>query len=103
MNFKHVLFQSSDSDSDSDSDGKDGSCSTLRKLLIQPNGSSKEEGSTGQMGSTPATTKTGKESGKKKPKLDTMDEVISSVIDHSCDKDDSKDNNQMVLKHFIRK
>ncbi|XP_069164923.1 lysine-specific demethylase 3A [Procambarus clarkii] len=86
--------ESSDSDSDSDSDEKEGNFSTLRKLLIQPNGNTKEESG--------ISTKPSKES-KKKPKLDTVDEIISSVIEHTSSKEDVKDNNQIVLKHFVRK
>ncbi|XP_045138451.1 lysine-specific demethylase 3A-A-like [Portunus trituberculatus] len=96
--------ESSDSDSDSDSDEKEGNFSTLRKLLIQPNGNTKEEPANAAAAAAAAAgARPAKESSKKRPKLDTVDEVISSVIDHSSDKDDSKDNNQVVLKHFIRK
>lgn len=91
--------QSSDSDSDSDSDDKEGNFSTLRELLIRPN--ARPNGGTKDENTPP--TKSSKETSKKKPKLDTVDEVISCVIDNTSDKEDTKDNDQMVLKHFVRK
>ncbi|XP_068210806.1 lysine-specific demethylase 3A [Palaemon carinicauda] len=90
--------ESSDSDSDSDSDDKEGNFSTLRELLIRPN--AKPNGTKDDTGGN---TKPSKDSTKKKPKLETVDDVISCVIEQNPDKDDAKDNNQVVLKHFIRK
>ncbi|XP_047477004.1 lysine-specific demethylase 3A-like isoform X4 [Penaeus chinensis] len=91
--------ESSDSDSDSDSDDKEGNFSTLRELLIRPN--ARPNGGTKDENTPP--TKSSKETSKKKPKLDTVDEVISCVIDNTSDKEDTKDNDPMVLKHFVRK
>ncbi|KAK7074250.1 Lysine-specific demethylase 3B [Halocaridina rubra] len=90
--------ESSDSDSDSDEDDKDGNFSTLRELLIRPN--AKPNGTKDESGGS---TKPSKDSSKKKPKLETVDDVISCVIEQSPDKETTKDNNQVVLKHFIRK
>ena len=97
----HFFFpsQSSDSDSDSDSDGKEGNFSTLRELLIRPN--AKPNGKDDAKGGKDAA------GGKKKNKIDTVDEVISSVIDSGAGEASEGEAKppveQIVLKHFVRK
>ncbi|OXU20831.1 hypothetical protein TSAR_013383, partial [Trichomalopsis sarcophagae] len=108
----------SDSDSDSDED-QDGAHSTLRELLIRtphkPNGSgsgpnspdtdsntaSGDATASGAQGNLNNVAKAGKKS-----KMDTLNEVISSVIEHSVKKgDDSgiEDVKSRELKHFVRR
>ncbi|XP_011264721.2 probable JmjC domain-containing histone demethylation protein 2C isoform X3 [Camponotus floridanus] len=107
----------SGSSSDSDED-REGNYSTLRELLIRP--SHKSNGSGGSRSNSPttnsgggvnATSATGNtatqnnvtKSGKKS-KMDTLDEVISSVIEHSVKKDISLgDAKPRVLKYFVRR
>ncbi|XP_046625209.1 probable JmjC domain-containing histone demethylation protein 2C isoform X2 [Neodiprion virginianus] len=109
--------EKNDSGSSSDSDeDRDGNYSTLRELLIRPshkpNGSGSRSNSptnnSGNSNVTNSTTlnnvvaKTGKKS-----KMDTLDEVISSVIEHSAKKErdsglvDEKASRE--LKHFVRR
>lgn len=88
------LANDSDSDSDSDREG----FSTLRELLIRPSHRSR---SNSPAVSSPKSTA-------KKSKMDTLDEVISSVIEHSVKKEDdescSKNETKAVeLKHFVRR
>ncbi|XP_015608899.1 lysine-specific demethylase 3B isoform X2 [Cephus cinctus] len=103
------------SSSDSDED-RDGNYSTLRELLIRPshkpNGSgSRSNSPTNNSGNSNSTTgnatqnnvaKTGKKS-----KMDTLDEVISSVIEHSVKKERESgldgDEKPRELKHFVRR
>merc|ERR1712106_932398 len=90
--------ESSDSDSDSSSDEK-GNFSTLRELLIRPNAKSNGNAKDGDGSGTKPT----KEGGKKKAKVDSLDDVISCVGATNGDKDEKKSENDMVLKHFVRK
>ncbi|XP_015112860.1 probable JmjC domain-containing histone demethylation protein 2C isoform X3 [Diachasma alloeum] len=103
----------SGSSSDSDED-RDGNYSTLRELLIRPshkpNGSgSRSNSPTNSPGNTNQTGNTSQNStikAGKKSKMDTLDEVISSVIEHSVKKEkDSIDNDDKPreLKHFVRR
>ncbi|XP_076625774.1 lysine demethylase 3 isoform X2 [Colletes latitarsis] len=102
------------SSSDSDED-RDGNYSTLRELLIRPSHKSNGNGSrsnspTNNSGSVNVTsgnnaannvTKSGKKS-----KMDTLDEVISSVIEHSVKKEREgglDDEKPRELKHFVRR
>lgn len=102
------------SSSDSDED-RDGNYSTLRELLIRPSHKSNGSGSRsnsptsnpGNVNVTPGNnaqnnvTKSGKKS-----KMDTLDEVISSVIEHSVKKereDELDDEKPRELKHFVRR
>ncbi|XP_036140897.1 lysine-specific demethylase 3A isoform X2 [Monomorium pharaonis] len=102
----------SGSSSDSDDD-REGNYSTLRELLIRP--SHKSNGSGGSRSNSPtnnsgggvnnATQNNVAKSGKKS-KMDTLDEVISSVIEHSVkkEKDSSLDDEKpRELKHFVRR
>lgn len=84
---------------DSSSDSEEGSYSTLRELLIRP--SHKPNGS---RASSPVSSNTGKSKKTVNSKVDTMDEVITSVIEDNTPK--SSENNTEVkceLKHFIRR
>ncbi|XP_051173080.1 probable JmjC domain-containing histone demethylation protein 2C isoform X3 [Leptopilina boulardi] len=110
----------SGSSSDSDED-RDGNYSTLRELLIRPNQSNKSNGS-GSRSNSPtnntnnsnsnsapnATVNNVSKSGKKS-KMDTLDEVISSVIEHSVKKEKEggggldNDEKPRELKHFVRR
>ena len=73
----------SSEDSESDSDNKDVGNSKLRSLLKRP--SKDDDGSA-----------------KKKPKLDTLDDVISVVMDGSENKGEDRLEQKIELKHFIR-
>lgn len=91
--------QKHSNDSDSDSDSDQGGFSTLRELLIRPSHRSR---SNSPAASSPKSTA-------KKSKMDTLDEVISSVIEHSVKKEEdescsSKSETKAVeLKHFVRR
>lgn len=91
-------------DDSSDSDGeKEGSFSTLRELLIRPS-----HKSNGSRATSPNTTNNSNNNGMTKPvkksRMDTLDEVISSVIEDTVQKDnDMMDVKQMELKHFVRR
>lgn len=109
----------SGSSSDSDED-REGNYSTLRELLIRP--SHKSNGSGGSRSNSPTTNSGGSvnttsaagnnapqnnvaKSGKKS-KMDTLDEVISSVIEHSVKKERGNgldDEKPRVLKYFVRR
>ncbi|KYM79539.1 Lysine-specific demethylase 3B [Atta colombica] len=101
----------SGSDSDSDDD-REGNYSTLRELLIRP--SHKSNGSGGSRSNSPTNNSSGvnntpqnnvAKSGKKS-KMDTLDEVISSVIEHSVKKEKDSgldDEKPRELKHFVRR
>ncbi|XP_024888225.1 probable JmjC domain-containing histone demethylation protein 2C isoform X3 [Temnothorax curvispinosus] len=100
-------------ESSSDSDDAD-NFSTLRELLIRP--SHKSNGSGGSRSNSPtnnsgggvnnATQNNVAKSGKKS-KMDTLDEVISSVIEHSVKKEKDSglvdDEKPRELKHFVRR
>ncbi|KAK0086395.1 hypothetical protein PV325_003271 [Microctonus aethiopoides] len=102
----------SGSSSDSDED-RDGNYSTLRELLIRPshkpNGSgSRSNSPTNNSNNTqvnnPPTNNVIKAS--KKSKMDTLDEVISSVIEHTVKKGHDgveTDDKSRELKHFVRR
>lgn len=103
----------SGSSSDSDDD-REGNYSTLRELLIRP--SHKSNGSGGSRSNSPTNNSGGgvnntsqnnvAKSGKKS-KMDTLDEVISSVIEHSVKKEKDSgvldDEKPRELKHFVRR
>lgn len=102
----------SSSDSDEDREGY----STLRELLIRPchksNGSgSRSNSPTNNSGNGNTTvgnnTQNNMSKSSKKSKMDTLDEVISSVIEHSVKKErDSSgvdDEKPRELKHFVRR
>lgn len=96
----------SGSDSDSDEDREEG-FSTLRELLV---GSSHKSNGNGSRSNSPANNASGAgnnvvKSGKKS-KMDTLDEVISSVIEHSVKKERESgldDEKPRELKHFVRR
>lgn len=107
----------SGSSSDSDED-REGNYSTLRELLIRPQ---KSNGSSGSRSNSPTTNSGGvnatsaagnnaaqnnvTKSGKKS-KMDTLDKVISSVIEHSVKKERDNgldDEKPRELKHFVRR
>uniref|UniRef100_A0A1B6BYT9 [histone H3]-dimethyl-L-lysine(9) demethylase n=1 Tax=Clastoptera arizonana TaxID=38151 RepID=A0A1B6BYT9_9HEMI len=94
--------EESGSSSDSDED-KDGNYSTLRELLIRP--SHKSNGSRAPSpGNNNSNSSTGPAKNLKKSQLDTLDEVISSVIEHSVPKDCGEvARSNPTLKHFIRR
>uniref|UniRef100_A0A0C9R3V8 [histone H3]-dimethyl-L-lysine(9) demethylase n=1 Tax=Fopius arisanus TaxID=64838 RepID=A0A0C9R3V8_9HYME len=102
----------SGSSSDSDED-RDGNYSTLRELLIRPshkpNGSGSRSNSptnTPTSQNQPGNTSQNSVKTGKKSKMDTLDEVISSVIEHSVKKEkDGIDNDDKPreLKHFVRR
>lgn len=88
----------------SDSDGeKEGNFSTLRELLIRP--SHKTNGS---RATSPSNTGNANNNGitksAKKSRMDTLDEVISSVIEDTVQKaDEVQDAKPVELKHFVRR
>lgn len=90
------------SSSDSDDD-KDGNYSTLRELLIRP--APKSNGSRAASPTSNSTPPTNNKN--KKSHVDTLNEVISSVIEHSVNKAEEECNVDKVvtpqLKHFIRR
>ncbi|XP_033207104.1 probable JmjC domain-containing histone demethylation protein 2C isoform X3 [Belonocnema kinseyi] len=107
----------SGSSSDSEADGE-GNYSTLRELLIRP--SNKSNGSSGSRSNSPTNntsnsnntpdknaTTNNVSKGSKKSKMDTLDEVISSVIEHSVKKGKESgldtDEKPRELKHFVRR
>ncbi|KRT82137.1 hypothetical protein AMK59_3258 [Oryctes borbonicus] len=93
-----VALSNEDKKNDDSSDSDDGSFSTLRELLIRP--SHKHNGS--RAGSpVSSASKTVKKSS---VRMDTLDEVISSVIEDSVPKhkEDSSDT-KIELKHYIRR
>lgn len=110
----------SNSSSDSDED-RDGNYSTLRELLIRP--SNKANNGTGSRSNSPTNNTPGANPGAnttsantaqnnavrvgKKSKMDTLDEVISSVIEHSVKKERDGgvegDEKPRELKHFVRR
>lgn len=115
-----VALQSQDkndsaSDSDSDED-REGNYSTLRELLIRPSSKTNGNGSrsnsptnnsinTSQTSSSNSLQNNTPKVGKKS-KMDTLDEVISSVIEHSVNKEKdsmSNDEKPRELKHFVRR
>ncbi|KAA0198903.1 JmjC domain-containing histone demethylation protein-like [Hyalella azteca] len=88
--------ETSNSDFGSDSDDKDGNQSTLRQLLQRPN-SRPSSRANHTKDDPPSNTK-------KKPKLETLDDLISCVIEpNTADTETKLDNKQLELKHFIRK
>ncbi|XP_054265577.1 lysine-specific demethylase 3A-like isoform X2 [Macrosteles quadrilineatus] len=91
--------------SDSDDD-KDGNYSTLRELLIRPG--PKSNGSRAASPTSNNTLPTTNNSSKsKKSHVDTLNEVISSVIEHSVNKTEEDTATDKVatpqLKHFVRR
>lgn len=83
-------------DNNSTSDSDEGSFSTLRELLIRP--SHKPNGS---RAGSPVPTKNNK---KANTKIDTLDEVISSVIEDSVPKvSEVAADVKPVLKHYLRR
>ncbi|KAI4476626.1 hypothetical protein M0804_013443 [Polistes exclamans] len=105
----------SGSSSDSDED-RDGNYSTLRELLIRPSHKSNGNGSRSNS-PTNNTSNTNSASGTnthnnmtksgKKSKMDTLDEVITSVIEHTVTKERESglddDEKPRELKHFVRR
>lgn len=92
----YFYIQSSNSDSGSDSDDKDGSGqSTLRALLKRPNSRPSSRVNHNKEDTTVAS--------KKKPKLETLDDVISCVIEPGSADKENKLEHKVELKHFIRK
>lgn len=87
--------ESSNSDSGSDSDDKEGNQSTLRKLLARPN--SRPGSRANHAKDEPP------QNAKKKPKLETLDDVISCVIEPNSSEKETKLEHKVELKHFIRK
>ena len=107
MTFSNSFFSTqSSSDSDSDSDDKGGAGSTLRKLLVRPNSDSTPSSSRPSSRGNPSL-KEGEGPVvplKKKPKLTTLDDVISCVIESSSSSSkDVKLESKVELKHFVRK
>ncbi|XP_076294418.1 lysine demethylase 3 isoform X2 [Lasioglossum baleicum] len=105
----------SGSSSDSDED-RDGNYSTLRELLIRPSHKSNGNGSRSNSptnNSSNANAASGNNAqnnvtkSSKKSKMDTLDEVISSVIEHSVKKEREgglvDDEKPRELKHFVRR
>ena len=107
----------SGSSSDSDDDREDGNYSTLRELLIRPANKSNGNGSrsnsptnnsnnSNNISTQNATTNNVSKSGKKS-KMDTLDEVISSVIEHRTKEEKESgldtDEKPRELKHFVRR
>ncbi|XP_043588061.1 probable JmjC domain-containing histone demethylation protein 2C isoform X3 [Bombus pyrosoma] len=104
----------SGSSSDSDED-RDGNYSTLRELLIRPSHKSNGSGSrsnspTNNSGNVNVTSGNNAQNNVaksgKKSKMDTLDEVISSVIEHSVKKEregELDDEKPRELKHFVRR
>lgn len=92
-------------DDSSDSDGeKDGSFSTLRELLIRP--SHKSNGSRATSPNTTANNANTLTKPVKKSRMDTLDEVISSVIEDTVQKNSDdllSDVKPVELKHFVRR
>lgn len=82
---------------DSSSESDDGNFSTLRELLIRP--SHKPNGS---RAASPVQSNLSKAKKLASAKMDTLDEVISSVIEDSVPKTDNSDV-KSELKHFIRR
>lgn len=82
---------------DSSSESDDGNFSTLRELLIRP--SHKANGS---RATSPVQSNLSKAKKLASAKMDTLDEVISSVIEDSVPKTDNSDV-KSELKHFIRR
>lgn len=94
-----VALSNEDKKDESSSDSDEGSFSTLRELLIRP--SHKPNGS---RAASPVASNTAKSKKVANARMDTLDEVISSVIEDSVPK--TSDNNIDVkyeLKHFIRR
>ncbi|CAD6208707.1 GSCOCG00003515001-RA-CDS [Cotesia congregata] len=98
----------SGSSSDSDED-RDGNYSTLRELLIRPshkpNGNGSRSNSPTNVNSPGPTSNNIVKQGKKS-KMDALDEVISSVIEHTAKEE--RDRNESgektcELKHFVRR
>ncbi|XP_014488908.1 PREDICTED: probable JmjC domain-containing histone demethylation protein 2C isoform X3 [Dinoponera quadriceps] len=102
----------SGSDSDSDEDREEG-FSTLRELLVgssykSSNGNGSRSNSPTNNASGVNATAAGNNVAKsgKKSKMDTLDEVISSVIEHSVKKERDSgldDEKPRELKHFVRR
>ncbi|KAK2585971.1 hypothetical protein KPH14_010548 [Odynerus spinipes] len=106
----------SGSSSDSDED-REGNYSTLRELLIRPSHKSNGNGSrsnspTNNAGNTNAASGTNTQNNVaksgKKSKMDTLDEVITSVIEHTVTKERESgglddDEKPRELKHFVRR
>ena len=108
-------------DSGSSSDSDEGNFSTLRELLIRPshkpngagsrsNSPTNNSTSTGTGANANATTGAAQNNSVrpgKKSKMDTLDEVISSVIEHSVKKErdggSEIDEKPRELKHFVRR
>lgn len=82
---------------DSSSESDDGNFSTLRELLIRP--SHKPNGS---RATSPVQSNLSKAKKLASAKMDTLDEVISSVIEDSVPKVENNDV-KSELKHFIRR
>lgn len=90
----------------SDSDGdKEGNFSTLRELLIRP-----AHKSNGSRAASPANTisanpnNNGIPKNSKKTRMETLDDVISSVIEDTVHKEDGiNDVKSVELKHFVRR
>lgn len=82
---------------DSSSESDDGNFSTLRELLIRP--SHKPNGS---RATSPVQSNLSKAKKLASAKMDTLDEVISSVIEDSVPKTDNGDV-KSELKHFVRR
>lgn len=93
-------------DDSSDSDGeKDGSFSTLRELLIRPSHKSNGSRATSPNTVSNNTSNNGLTKPVKKSRMDTLDEVISSVIEDTVQKSDDllADVKSVELKHFVRR
>ncbi|KAK7792128.1 hypothetical protein R5R35_009657 [Gryllus longicercus] len=104
------------STSDSDDD-KEGNYSTLRELLIRPSHKSNGNGSrsaspsnanaTGSNSSAANSQNNTSTKGSKKLTMDTLDAVISSVIESSVQNENTddagSDTKPVILKHFIRR
>lgn len=83
---------------DSSSESDEGNFSTLRELLIRP--SHKPNGS---RATSPVQSNLSKAKKLASAKMDTLDEVISSVIEDSVPKTENTDVVKSELKHFIRR
>lgn len=89
-----VALSNEDKKNDDTSDSDEGSFSTLRELLIRP--SNKPNGS--RAGSPVQNTS---KTNKKSNRMDTLDEVISSVIEDSVPKNSDGTTDKIELKHYV--
>lgn len=88
-----VALSNEDKKNDDSSDSEEGSFSTLRELLIRP--SHKANGSRAASPVQNTSTKT-----KKSSRMDTLDEVITSVIEDNVSKCELH-NEKLELKHYV--